>query len=1652
MKDSKFAPYTENVTSSQVELGLAPRGTLRKVDLAGANLSGADLTRVVLTEVSLAGADLTNAILCGATLEQVDLTGATLTGADLRGATLMAVKLDGAALDGVDARGAVIERSTMLGGSARGADLSGATVVKVELAEMVIEQLRASGADFQQVDLRDVALLDAGLDGIHGIDVQVTGCRLERCDLSAVHIEESTFRETALVGVTWTGATLRRLRFRRTTWVEGTASGLLVERCSGLTRALEATLLAEGAVVAILPIQRLTRLLRRSLSAQLSLAVGFVLTVVLGLLLVRTPSLWPTALLFWRYDELNATHPDQRCDRVTPIGEALASRRIVDFHRQLWIIEDIVHCHVRAGRLDEGAALLDVFGANLGDRPRWRLTEQLAEARFLHAAEQDDEAFAKVASLADRSTVPEERLEVLAVAELFLRDQGAEPREGPLRGWEAEAALIEERCFPRSERERCWDLELADRLLVAATAPSEVVHGHRWVGLQLARAQAALARGGRLDMDLGEVPVEIMNAGLWDLALRLLTEIGLPAVDERVRGWVSNGLRRLEESGRTEEADAIGQRLWASTFYEGDADAAWLVRLQVELMRIASRFEAALALLDGVDAQPTELPLLCSWAALLRARVELDLHLPDRAVAALATLPTAEELPAEVLDERTWLTAEAQIQLGQEMAVLQTLEPLFVGDRASGGPNIARLEALLPLFEDSDIASRILEALVPGGTELREGLFESHLLILRQLAEKQELTKDQSGLDIVLRDGSVNQVVEASSMLLGNARARSEVPLAVAFLTERAEAYQDPERREALARILQDDCVQRDDIPGAATIGVRLGVAESADESRRLQQLEFEIRAALLDPSAESAGQVLLRWMSGGQPPPLETAEHFTGVIVERLQADKGWRESIELARSVRDKSSGDGGSVWLDRAIVRALLAVGNRAELDAELRSITARRGACRASVLETDARRSLGVSGSDNTAILQACGSTTSRPSDHLEAARLLLDGGLAVSALEQIELAVVADPSEEFRMEALELRVAALDRQQDHDGAIRSLWEVMALESEPIRRQRIASLLIEQEGRRGSPASLSELYRKLAADPTLPDQEGLWRLAAEWLEANGAPEAVLELGGREAWQLVRRTVEEDEWLVLHRDFEQAIARGEHEEAWLGVQRFGSEPRSVEERLRAYHAVREPAIRLGQGPALLSFGEAVAAELARGSDPRQRLELDMARVQLDIGSTEGLGARVLALLEEPASPDITRDARTLLVSVEVRGGRSDKLLDILDLWTGDGLDNVEEFALRTFAAGELLDAGHTDLAKAAMLPLQGRAMDLPLASRHYETITKVGAAGGPEGLIDLPERFPVTGVGGSCLSWMAVVRASDPAWSGSRDIARRAAAGCESQVLSVWDVIILADFLERSGGGDGLVLLERFEADRLLPDVELGQLQIGRARLLLARGKVGGAAKQYAEVAENCRIPGQVWDALRALVDLAGAHEEAREFLTEPFLVDCRACLGKLPGEEANLLRHLATFYTLQRRFEEAERWQRELLEIANDDLSQLLADRNQLAWLLLRTSSDDDFSWMVLVNRVLIEAPADSPARHEALRLLLVGAAREARIGGSNVQLDTREQQLLGALPLDRRLRIVEGAACELDSIGASGAAGDLRKLAERLGTPSQSVAP
>jgi uncharacterized protein YjbI with pentapeptide repeats len=200
---------------------------VRDMDMAGANLSKAQLWGVDLTSANLARTDLE-----GADLREANLTGATLTGAvlieaDLTGAKLRGAKLGRAKLHRAYLRDVKYDNSTVWPNSVRdvlrvwrgdknltSADL---TFAKLDQAALTGADLSGANLDFAWLDqatltganLRGAKLGHAKLTGADLTDADLTNAVLTRAILTNAVLTRAILSHADLSSADLTGANLR---------------------------------------------------------------------------------------------------------------------------------------------------------------------------------------------------------------------------------------------------------------------------------------------------------------------------------------------------------------------------------------------------------------------------------------------------------------------------------------------------------------------------------------------------------------------------------------------------------------------------------------------------------------------------------------------------------------------------------------------------------------------------------------------------------------------------------------------------------------------------------------------------------------------------------------------------------------------------------------------------------------------------------------------------------------------------------------------------------------------------------------------------------------------------------------------------------------------------------------------------------------------------------------------------------------------------------------------------------------------------------------------------------------------------------------------------------------------------------------------------
>lgn len=109
------------------------------IDLAGANLRGAELSYVQLGEVNLSGVDLHRCNLQGAFLQGIDLRGANLYGAKLSNVNLSDANLSGTDLSYANMQNAYLFNADLRGAFLQGANFSSAIMQGAKVSEQQLK-------------------------------------------------------------------------------------------------------------------------------------------------------------------------------------------------------------------------------------------------------------------------------------------------------------------------------------------------------------------------------------------------------------------------------------------------------------------------------------------------------------------------------------------------------------------------------------------------------------------------------------------------------------------------------------------------------------------------------------------------------------------------------------------------------------------------------------------------------------------------------------------------------------------------------------------------------------------------------------------------------------------------------------------------------------------------------------------------------------------------------------------------------------------------------------------------------------------------------------------------------------------------------------------------------------------------------------------------------------------------------------------------------------------------------------------------------------------------------------------------------------------------------------------------------------------------
>jgi uncharacterized protein YjbI with pentapeptide repeats len=193
--------YLEEAAWAGVELSGAD---LRNAELSRAYLWGARLDRTLLDDARLAGADFRTASLDAARLDRADLSRARLARVQARH-----THFESACLRAADLESALLDGAKFLN-----ADLGGARLVAASLVGANLSAARFDGADFTGANLSRAVLPGRMLSRARFENARFTGANLSRCNLEGMELPDAFFAEADLSHALLTSSCMPGADFR----------------------------------------------------------------------------------------------------------------------------------------------------------------------------------------------------------------------------------------------------------------------------------------------------------------------------------------------------------------------------------------------------------------------------------------------------------------------------------------------------------------------------------------------------------------------------------------------------------------------------------------------------------------------------------------------------------------------------------------------------------------------------------------------------------------------------------------------------------------------------------------------------------------------------------------------------------------------------------------------------------------------------------------------------------------------------------------------------------------------------------------------------------------------------------------------------------------------------------------------------------------------------------------------------------------------------------------------------------------------------------------------------------------------------------------------------------------------------------------------
>lgn len=191
--------YTKNING----LVIGPYAFLQDANLAGADLSRANLINAVLVSADLSGANLE-----GADLRRADLTNANLVGADLSGANIEGANFTNANLTGAILKKTIVSSVNFSGANLENAKLSAFRASKSRFRDAILTGVNLKNVSFGKADFTNANLERAVLD-----HTDFFSCNLKNLKAKDSVIVNGVLFRSDLRGADLSGTTFKNINF-----------------------------------------------------------------------------------------------------------------------------------------------------------------------------------------------------------------------------------------------------------------------------------------------------------------------------------------------------------------------------------------------------------------------------------------------------------------------------------------------------------------------------------------------------------------------------------------------------------------------------------------------------------------------------------------------------------------------------------------------------------------------------------------------------------------------------------------------------------------------------------------------------------------------------------------------------------------------------------------------------------------------------------------------------------------------------------------------------------------------------------------------------------------------------------------------------------------------------------------------------------------------------------------------------------------------------------------------------------------------------------------------------------------------------------------------------------------------------------------------